>query len=147
MALGKVLMPEDFALRPGLKWQRRGRKGRGHLTTQPLTATHGARPWGPAEAQEPPPAAFFKGSGKSRSREQATRDHAPHASSSVLDRATKSSVIAECCLQNMSPASPPNPQLPWQHRVSDSSRPSCVVGAHEHFEHPTAPSSPDWCSR
>lgn len=99
-----------------MKWQRRGRKGTGHLTAQPLTATHGARPWGPAEAQEPPPAAFFKESGKSRGREQATRDdHAPHASSSVLDQATKSSVIAERCLQNMSPSSPPNPPLPWQH--------------------------------
>ena len=129
MALGKVLVPEDFALRPGMKWQRRGWKGRGHLTAQPLTAIHGARPWGPAKAQEPPPAAVFKGSGKSRSREQATRNnHAPQASSSVLDRATKSSVIAERCLQNMSPASPPNPQLPWQHRVSDSSRPSRTGG-------------------
>ena len=99
-----------------MKWQKRGRKGTGHLTAQPLTATHGARPWGPAEAQEPPSVAFFKESGKSRGREQATRDdHAPHASSSVLDQATKSSVIAERCLQNMSPSSPPNPPLPWQH--------------------------------
>lgn len=44
--------------------------------------------------------ALFKGSGKSRSREQPRETMFLTPSSSVLDRATKSSVISECCYKD-----------------------------------------------